>query len=58
MPHGTPGLKGRHRRTKQGRKYGRSKRQVRWPLMPDGLTVEQAWAWVKNRYEDTTYRKR
>lgn len=33
------------------RKIGRSKRPIRWPLMPQGLTVRQAWAWFNNKYE-------
>ena len=35
------------------RKYGRSKRRIRWPLMPDGLTPQQAWSWFNNRYAHT-----
>ena len=33
------------------RKIGRSQRPVRWPLMPDRLTVRQAWHWFNTRYE-------
>ena len=50
MPHGRPGVKGKHRKTKTTRKYGRNKRPLRYPLMPDGLTVEQAWEW-QQKYE-------
>ncbi len=50
MAHGNPGEKGKHRRTKTNRKFGRSARKVRWPLMPDGLTIQQAWHWYNHRY--------
>jgi hypothetical protein len=45
------GRKKDQNKTKGCRKCGRAKRPVRWPLMPDGLTVRQAWWWFEHRYE-------
>lgn len=38
---------------KKGRKIGRNSRRIRYPLMPDGLTVQQAWWWYDHKYAQT-----
>jgi hypothetical protein len=46
-----PGARGAQRHTSGTKKYGRSKRPIRWPLMPDGLTPQQAQHWFERRYK-------
>ena len=44
------GARGAQRKTSGTKKYGRAHRPVRWPLMPDGLTPDQARRWFDRRY--------
>jgi hypothetical protein len=32
------------------RKYGRNRKPIQYPLMPDGMTRSQAFAWYEKRY--------
>lgn len=44
------GARGAQRHTSGTKKYGRNKRPVRYPLMPQGLSRTAALLWFERRY--------